>query len=82
MSKLFHLAIAVIALSSLAACSGEPWTLSRSSDQITMRWYTGDIPEGTATAEAGAYCTRLGKAVEIGGIERDGSAAIGRYHCV
>jgi hypothetical protein len=82
MSKLAYLAIAVAAPLVLTACSGEPWTLSQSSDQITMRWYTGDIPEGTAAADAGAYCTRLGKAIEFGDRERDGSAVIARYRCV
>ncbi|HTW50788.1 MAG TPA: hypothetical protein VME45_02705 [Stellaceae bacterium] len=82
MSKLTYLVIAIIAPLTLAACSGEPWTLSQSSDQITMRWYAGDVPEGTAAADAGTYCMRLGKAVELGSIERDGSASIGHYRCV
>lgn len=82
MSKLPYLVIVAIVLMSLAACSGEPWILSQSSDQITMRWYSGDIPQGEAAADAGAYCTRMGKAVEIGSIERDGSASIGHYRCV
>lgn len=83
MSKLPYLVIAVIVLMSLADCStGEPWTLSQSSNAITLRWWSDEVAEAQAAASAGAYCTRLGKAVETIAIERDGSAAIGHYRCV
>ncbi|HTQ34030.1 MAG TPA: hypothetical protein VMI30_07665 [Stellaceae bacterium] len=82
MSKLPLLVIAVTVLTSLSACSGEPWTLSRSSHEITMRWYNGDVPYGQVAADAGEYCSGMGKAAQFGDIERDGSAAIGHYRCI
>lgn len=35
MAKLFY----VVIMLPLAACGGQPWTVSRSSDHITLRWY-------------------------------------------
>ena len=83
MSKFPYLAIAFLAPLSLAACStGEPWTMSQSSNGITLRWWNDEIAAAQAAGDAGAYCTQMGKAVEIGSIERDGSASIGHYRCV
>ncbi|HML10627.1 MAG TPA: hypothetical protein VK432_07185 [Stellaceae bacterium] len=67
---------------SLTACTGRPRTLSRSSDQITLRWWSDEIADAQAAGTAGAYCTQMGKAAETVGIERDGSAAIGHYRRV
>jgi hypothetical protein len=82
MSKFPYLVIAVIVLLSLTACSGEPWTLARSSDHITLRWWSDDLADAQAAGTAGAYCTQMGKAVETIAIERDGSASIGHYRCI
>ena len=85
MSKLLpYLVITVIVLMSLTACAGggEPWTMSQSTNGITLRWWNDEVAAAQAAGDAGAYCTRLGKAVEIGSIERDGSASIGHYRCV
>lgn len=73
---------AAIGLLLLAGCSGEPWPLSRSSNQITLRWWNDELAAAQAAGTAGAYCTQLGKAVETVGIERDGSASIGHYRCI
>ena len=82
MSKLPYLVIAAIVLSSLAACTGEPWTLARTPNSITLRWWSDELADAQATGVAGAYCTQMGKAVEFGSIERSGSASIGHYRCV
>jgi hypothetical protein len=82
MTKLFSPIVAAVALLSLAACSGQPWTLSQSPDSITLRWWSDEIADAQAGSVAGAYCTRLGKAVAFDSIERDGSASIGRYRCI
>jgi hypothetical protein len=73
---------AAFALLSLTACAGEPWTMSQSRSGITLRWWSGDIADAQAGSVAGTYCTQMGKSVELGSIERDGSASIGHYRCV
>lgn len=73
---------AAIALLSLTACTAEPWTLARSPSAITLRWWSDEVADAQAGAVAGAYCNRMGKAVRIGSVERDGSASIGRYRCL
>jgi hypothetical protein len=79
MTKLPYL---VIAMLSLTACSGEPWTVSQSPNEITLRWWNSDnIADAQANGDAGAYCTRLGKAVQLGDMEHDGSAVIAHYRC-
>jgi hypothetical protein len=82
MTKLPYLVIAIIVLMSLAACNGEPWTLSQSSNGITLRWWADELADAQAAGTAGAYCTQMGKAVETIAIERDGSASIGHYRCI
>lgn len=82
MFKLSYLVVAFMVLPLLTACSGEPWTLSRSADHITLRWWSDEIADTQAAGTAGAYCTQIGKSVETVSIERDGSAAIGRYRCI
>jgi hypothetical protein len=76
------LVAATIVLLSLSACAGEPWTLSRSPNSITLRWWNDEIGEAQAGGVAGSYCTQMRKSVELGSVERDGSAAIGHYRCV
>lgn len=68
---------------SLTACGNEPWTVSRSPDEVTMRWWSTDrTADVSAENDASAYCARLGKGAEFGSLERAGSAVIARYHCV
>lgn len=76
-----HLAAAAMALS-LTACAAEPWTLSRSTDAITLRWYADATSETQARGVARAYCREAGKSAELGDLQRDGSAVIGGYRCV
>jgi hypothetical protein len=82
MTKLPYLALAATLPLLLAACSSEPWTLSQSPNEITLRWWNDEIAAAQAGGVAGDYCTQMGKSVEIGSIERDGSASIGHYRCV
>jgi hypothetical protein len=90
MSKYPCLVIVVMVLSSLAACTGGPWsgpwggpwTVALSSDHITLRWWADEVADAQAAGTAGAYCTQMGKAVETIAIERDGSASIGHYRCI
>lgn len=66
----------------LAACGGAPpWTVARSADGITLRWYANDTSFNTASSAAGRYCASLGKSAALGGLERDGSASIGKFRC-
>jgi hypothetical protein len=76
-----YLVIALIVLLSLAACT-EPLTLSQSSDRITLRWWSDELADAQAAGTAGAYCTQMGKAMQLSSIGRDGSASIGHYRCV
>jgi len=82
MSVFPYRTIAAIVLMSLAGCSGEPWTLAQSPDRITLRWWSDEIADAQAVVTAGAYCMRQGKVAETVGVERDGSASIGRYRCL
>lgn len=81
MNKFPYLVIAIMVLS-LAACSGQPWTLSQSPNSITLRWWSDTLADAQAAGTAGAYCTQMGKSLDIISIERDGSASIGHYRCI
>ena len=81
MSKFPYLVIAVVVLASLAACTGEPWTVMRSSDHITLRWWSDELADAQAASTAGSYCAQMGKTAETIWLERDGSASIGYYRC-
>ncbi len=72
---------AAAALLSLTGCVGQPWTLSRSPDSITLRWYSGNADEAQARSLAGAYCIETSRSAALGNIEQDGSAVIARYRC-
>jgi hypothetical protein len=74
---------ALILVLPLAACGGgPPWTLAQSPDGITLRWYSDDTSIGEANNAAGRYCASMGKSAALGGLEQDGSASIGTFHCV
>jgi hypothetical protein len=74
--------VAAAALLSLTGCAGPPWTISRSPDEITLRWWSDQVSEAQAQDVAGSYCTQMGKAVELNSLEQHGSASVGRYRCV
>jgi (2Fe-2S) ferredoxin len=66
----------------LAACSsGPPWTLDRSPDGITLRWYPDNTPTAVADSVAQVHCRSQDRNVELIAYDHDGSAEIGRYRC-
>ena len=65
----------------LAACSGPPWTVDRTAEAITLRWYADETDSAAADAAAQAHCQSSGKNAELVSYDQDGSAQIGRYHC-
>ncbi len=75
-----YLVIGLIALP-LAAC-GQPWTVSQSPDHITLRWWNDQVAATEAANVANAYCSQMGKAMLLDGMEQHGSASVGRYHCI
>jgi len=81
MTKLSYLVIGVITLP-LAACGGQPWTVSQSRDYITLRWWNDQVAATEATNVAKAYCSQMGKAMLLDGMEQHGSASVGRYRCI
>jgi len=65
----------------IAACSGPPWTLSQSPDEVTLRWYPDATPEEAAELVARQHCQSSGKAAELASYDQDGSAQIAKYRC-
>jgi hypothetical protein len=65
----------------VAACSEPPWTLGRSPDAITLRWYADEMDSSVADSLAQAHCASSSKSVELVSYDQDGSAQIGRYRC-
>lgn len=81
MAKLSYLVIGVIVLP-LAACGGQPWTVSQSPGYITLRWWNDQVAAAEAANVATAYCAQMGKTMLLDGMEQHGSASVGRYRCV
>jgi putative hemolysin len=77
----FRFATAVLLLTTLAACGGPPWALSRSAHQITLRWYSDNTSLAEARAVARRYCAQRGGTTALDMISRGGSAAVARYRC-
>ena len=78
MAKLFY----VVIMLPLAACGGQPWTVSRSSDHITLRWWNDQVAAAEVANVASVYCSQMGKAMLLDGMEQHGSASVGRYRCI
>jgi hypothetical protein len=74
-------AAGIAVLLALVACTGPPWTLSRSPTEISLRWYPDDTPATAAETIAQQHCQSSGKTAELVSYEQDGSAQIGRYRC-
>jgi hypothetical protein len=66
---------------SLAACSGPPWTLSKSADEIALRWYPDETSIAAAGQTAELHCHSWGKTAQLAADLRDGSAEIAEYLC-
>ena len=63
------------------AAAAQPWVLSRSGDEITLRWYADTTAQAEALDLANTYCARAGRGASLHAIERDGSAVIADYRC-
>jgi len=63
------------------ACSGPPWTLSQSPDEINLRWYSDSTPTTVADSVAQLHCQSWGKTAELVAYTQDGSAEVGQYRC-
>ena len=74
-------AVAVAALLALAAWGGPPWTISRTPDAITLRWYADETGSAAATAAAQVHCQSSGKKAELVSSTQDGSAQLATYRC-
>jgi hypothetical protein len=73
--------IAGMALLGLAACSAQPWTVSKSPDAIVVRWYPDETNMEAADQLAGLHCRSQDKAAQLAADMRDGSAEVARYRC-
>jgi hypothetical protein len=71
----------VMLLFALGACSEQPWTLSKSPEMITVRWYPDESNIIAATQLAAAHCGSWGKAAQLATDIRDGSAEVAHYRC-
>jgi hypothetical protein len=67
----------------MAACSPPlpPWTLTRSPDDITLRWYPDNTPSLVADQVAELHCRSWGKSALLASDTQDGSAEIAQYRC-
>lgn len=73
---------ALTALTALAGCSQRPWVMGETAETIQLRWYADVTRTAAANSVAAQFCAMSGRTVRLVRIERSGSAAIGRYHCV
>jgi hypothetical protein len=71
-----------VVLLSLGACGSQPWTVSQSRDSITLRWWNDEVAATEAAGVANSYCSQMGKAMYLDGMEQHGSASVGRYRCI
>jgi hypothetical protein len=74
-------AAAIAALTALAGCTGPPWTLSRSSTEISLRWYPDSTPAAAADQVAQLHCQSWQKSAELISDTQDGSAQIAKFRC-
>jgi len=65
----------------VTACGGPPWTLDKSPDAITLRWYSDETDSAVADSLAQTHCASSSKSAEVVSYDQDGSAQIGRYRC-
>ena len=74
--------VAVAALMiGVAACNGPPWTVSRSHDAITLRWYTDETDIAAARTVADLHCRSTGRTAVLVSDEQSGSIEIAEYRC-
>jgi hypothetical protein len=65
----------------VTACNPPPWTVNRSPDSITLRWYADETDIAAAQAVADVHCRSFGKAAALASNEQSGSIQIAEYRC-
>jgi hypothetical protein len=74
-------AAGIAGLLGLGACSAAPWTLNKSAQEITLRWYSDNTPDVAAYEVAALHCGSAGKSAELASTIKDGSDQIAQYRC-
>ena len=75
-----RVAVAVLVLG-VAACSTPPWTVNRSPDAITLRWYADEADIAAAQTVADLHCRSFGKTAALASNEQSGSIQIAEFRC-
>jgi hypothetical protein len=65
----------------LAACNAPPWTVSRSPDAITLRWYADETDIAAAQTVADLHCRSFGKTAALASNEQSGSIQLAEFRC-
>ncbi len=65
----------------LTGCSTPPWTVSRSPETITLRWYTDETDVAAAQSVADSHCRSYGKIAALTSDERSGSIEVAEFRC-
>jgi len=71
----------VVILLIVAACNPPPWTVSGSSDAITLRWYVDDTDIAAAQSIADRHCGSTGRSAVLASNEQSGSIQVAEYQC-
>ena len=65
----------------LGACNQPPWTVSRSPDAITLRWYSDELDIAAAQTVADRHCGATGRAAALASNEQSGSVQVAEFSC-
>ena len=79
-SRVLFIAPAVLTLA-IAACNAPPWTVSRSPDAVTLRWYSDETDIAAAQTIADRHCRSTGRIAALVSDEQSGSIEIAEYRC-
>ena len=79
-SRTVRAAVAAL-LVGAAACNAPPWTVSRSPDAITLRWYTDDANIAAAQTIANRHCQATGRTAALISDEQSGSVEVAEFRC-
>jgi hypothetical protein len=72
--------VAVLVLG-IAGCNAPPWTVSRSPDAITLRWYSDETDLAAARTIADLHCRSTGRTAVLVSDEQSGSIEFAEYRC-
>jgi len=79
-SRVLFIAPAVLTLA-IAACNAPPWTVSRSPDAITLRWYSDETDIAAAQTIADRHCRSTGRTAALVSNEQSGSVQVAEFRC-